>query len=47
MKEQRRTKGIRPGLCLLAVLLCFPGPLREEGISRAWGLLSSLGFLHR
>jgi len=30
MKEQRRTKGIRPGLCLLAVLLCFPGPLRAE-----------------
>jgi len=30
MKEQRRTKGIRPGLCLLAVVLCFPGPLRAE-----------------
>ena len=30
MKEQRRTKGIRLGLCLLAVLLCFPGPLRAE-----------------
>ena len=30
MKEQRRTKGIRPGLCLLAVLLCFSGPLRAE-----------------
>ncbi len=30
MKEQRRTKGIRPGLCLLAVLLCFPRPLRAE-----------------
>ena len=30
MTEQRRTKGIRPGLCLLAVLLCFPGPLRAE-----------------
>jgi len=30
MTEQRRTKGIRLGLCLLAVLLCFPGPLRAE-----------------
>ena len=30
MTEQGRTKGIRLGLCLLAVLLCFPGPLRAE-----------------
>ena len=30
MKVQRQTKGTKPGLFLLAVLLFFPGPLQAE-----------------